>query len=234
MEHDPEALLERDLREDPHELGDLPRHEDRQDAEDATLLRPMMTAMTQPIMNYDQLGIREKRNGNRVPTGAPRNTYLTRDGKWIAVSAATVEMAARIMALVGKPEVAKEPWFKTGSGRYAHSDLIDGAVADWMAVRDRDDIMAIAKKEAVTFGPVYEIKELVEDEHVVANDMLTTVDDPDFGKMKMPNVMFRMSRTPGSIKWTGQDLGASTDAVLAEVGVSGERLKALRERGVVR
>jgi crotonobetainyl-CoA:carnitine CoA-transferase CaiB-like acyl-CoA transferase len=201
---------------------------------DASLFLPLITTMTRPILYYDQLGIRETRIGNRATTGAPRNIYRTSDGKWVGVSGATNELARRIMKLVERPEIAKEPWFNSSAGRYEHVELIDAAVADWMKVRTRDEVVAAAEAAQVTFAPLYEIDEVVADRHVRATDMITAVEDPDLGTMRMPNVMFNFSRTPGSIRWTGQSLGASTDKVLTEeFGVPAEAVARMRERGVV-
>jgi crotonobetainyl-CoA:carnitine CoA-transferase CaiB-like acyl-CoA transferase len=60
------------------------------------------------------------------------------------------------------------------------------------------------------------------------------VPDEDFGPIRMQNVMWRMGRTPGSIRSTGRALGADTDDILKEeLGLSAEEIRDLRERGVI-
>ncbi|WP_108461552.1 CaiB/BaiF CoA transferase family protein [Devosia naphthalenivorans] len=202
---------------------------------DASLLSPMMTMMSHGIMQYDQLGIDEARGGNRSTSNAPRNIYKTLDEKWISVAAATTPLAERIMRLVGAEELTNEPWFATGRGRAEHVDVVDGAVAEWIRDRTRDEVMLAAAKENVTFAPVYSIGEMVEDLHVRETNMLTRVRDDDLGDLLMPNVMFNFSATPGRIKWTGEPLGKSTDAVLnQELGVDNELLREMRSRGAIR
>ncbi len=73
----------------------------------------------------------------------------------------------------------------------------------------------------------------MEDPQVIARDIITTVQDEDLGPLRMQNVLFRMSSTPGEIRHTGRALGADTDDVLSSVGVDAARLAELRERGVV-
>ena len=68
---------------------------------------------------------------------------------------------------------------------------------------------------------------------VQALDMITTVDDPALGPMRVQNVVWRMGRTPGRIRSTGRRLGEDTDEVLADAGLSESEVAALRERGVV-
>jgi crotonobetainyl-CoA:carnitine CoA-transferase CaiB-like acyl-CoA transferase len=81
---------------------------------------------------------------------------------------------------------------------------------------------------------VYDVEDLMNDPHVRETDMITEVNDDELGRVRMQNVLFRMSETPGSIRWTGRSLGADTDAILGgELGMSDERLAALRDRGVI-
>lgn len=202
---------------------------------DLTVFEPLMSTMALPIVRYDQLGIPTERTGNRSPNTAPRNTYPTKDGKWIGVSAATNELAERIILLVGRPDLVQQPWFKTGKGRAEHVDLLDGAVASWMMERTRDEVMEAAAEAAVTFAPVYSIPDMMSDPQVVHREMIAAVEDPDLGTIRMPNVLFRMSETPGAIRWAGRSLGSDTDAVLKEeLGLSDSALAAMRERGVAR
>jgi crotonobetainyl-CoA:carnitine CoA-transferase CaiB-like acyl-CoA transferase len=82
---------------------------------------------------------------------------------------------------------------------------------------------------------VYAPNELLADPQVRALDMITQVPDPDLGRIRMQNVLFRMSETPGEIRFTGRALGADTDEVLGgELGIGADRLAALRDRGVLR
>ena len=80
-------------------------------------------------------------------------------------------------------------------------------------------------------APVYDVADLMEDPQIVARDAITQVDDPDLGPVRMQNLLFRMSETPGAIRFTGRPLGADTDAILGdELGLD---VAGLRERGIV-
>jgi crotonobetainyl-CoA:carnitine CoA-transferase CaiB-like acyl-CoA transferase len=149
------------------------------------------------------------------------------------VSTSAQSIAERVMRLVGHPEVIDEPWFATGGQRVQHVDELDGYVGGWIAERDRTDVMAAFEEAGAAIAPVYDARDIVEDPHVRKTEMLTEVDDADFGKVLMHNLMWRMSETPGEIRFTGRALGADTDAVLTEAGISAERLAELRENGVV-
>ncbi len=94
-------------------------------------------------------------------------------------------------------------------------------------------MIAAFEQAGAAIAPVYDARDIVEDPHVRQTEMLTEVDDPDLGPLLMHNLMWRMSESPGQIRFTGRALGADTDAVLTEAGISAERLAELRENGVV-
>ena len=201
---------------------------------DLNILEPLVTALgPQPIW-FDQLGYIQRRIGNGSVNNAPRNTYRTRDGRWVAVSTSATSVAKRVLRLVGHPEIVDEPWFRSGRERAEHAAELDRYVGDWIAGRDRHDVIAAFTEADAAIAPVYDVEELMADAHVRETGMITEVADDDLGRVRMQNVLFRMSETPGSIRWTGRSLGADTDAVLGgELGIGDARLAALRERGVI-
>ena len=202
---------------------------------DLDLLSPIMTAVGPGVIYADQLGLDQERTGNRSSNNSPRNTYLTADGHWVAISTSAHNVAERVMRLVGHPEVIDEPWFATGRERAQHADELDEYVGKWIAERSRDEVLETFAEAGAAVAPVYRPSELLDDPQVQALDMVTTVDDPQLGKMRMQNVMWRMSRTPGRIRSTGRSLGEDTDTVLGdELGLTAHEIAALRDRGVVR
>jgi len=201
---------------------------------DLDLLTPIMTAVGPGVIYADQLGIDQHRSGNRSSNNAPRNTYLTADGHWVAISTSADSIARRVMELVGHPEVVEEPWFATGRERAQHADLLDGYVGAWIGERTRDEVGRLFSDAGAAVAPVYKPSELLADPQVQALQLITEVDDADLGPMRMQNVMWRMSETPGSIRSTGRALGADTDRVLLEdLGLTPEQVRGLRERGIV-
>jgi crotonobetainyl-CoA:carnitine CoA-transferase CaiB-like acyl-CoA transferase len=214
------------------------RHRDQQGGPgqviDLSILEPIMTAVGPAPTVYQQLGIIGHRHGNRSTNNAPRNTYRTRDGSWVAVSTSGQSIAERVLRLVGHPEVIDEPWFRTGRGRAEHVDLLDRYVADWIGARGRDEVVRAFTEAGAAIAPVYDPRDIVNDPHIRATGMLTTVADEDLGPLLMHNVMWRMSATPGQIRFTGRRLGADTDAVLVgELGYDPDEVARLRREGIV-
>ena len=201
---------------------------------DMSLLEPLMTAVGPSPTVYDQLGVVETRHGNRSTNNAPRNTYRTSDGYWLAVSTSAQAIAERVIRLVGHPELVDEPWFASGRGRVEHVELLDELVGGWIGERTRAEVVEAFTEAGAAVAPVYDAKDLVEDPHVRETEMLTRVPDPDLGELLMHNVMWRMSETPGRIRFTGRAHGADTDAVLVEeLGYDAAEVAALREKKII-
>ena len=200
---------------------------------DMSLLAPIMAAVGPGPMAYQQTGQVGMRQGNRSGNNSPRNTYRTRDGQWVAISTSAQAIAERVLTLVGHPEVLDEPWFASGRERAQHADLLDGYVGGWIAERTRAEVVAAFTEAGAAVAPVYDARDIYEDEHVRAVGMITHVDDAELGELAMHDVMWGMSETPGEIRFTGRTLGEDTDAVLAEAGVTKAELDELRSRGVV-
>ncbi|MFD4703163.1 CaiB/BaiF CoA transferase family protein [Streptomyces niveus] len=201
---------------------------------DLAIIEPILTVLGPQPLWYDQLGYVQPRTGNRSRNNAPRNTYRTACGSWLAVSTSAQSIAERVMRLVGRQELVDEPWFATGSGRAEHADVLDEAVGAWIARHSREDAMAAFEKAEAAIAPVYDIRDVMDDPQYRALDSVVEVPDPELGPIRMQNVLFRLSETPGAIRWAGRPHGADTDAVLTEMlGLSAPEIAALRTEGAL-
>ena len=200
---------------------------------DLAIIEPIVTILGPQPTIYDQTGVIQGRTGNRSVNNAPRNTYKSRDDKWIAISTSAQSIAERGLTLVGHPEVLDEPWFASGAERAKHADLLDGYVGSWIGERDADEVIREFEAAQAAVAQIYTIKEVFEDPQYQALDTITTVEDPDLGPVRMQNVLYRLSETPGGINWTGRKMGADTNEVFAELGLTEEQIAGLREAGIV-
>ena len=200
---------------------------------DLAIIEPILMLLGGQITAYDQLGIVQPRTGNRSVNNAPRNVYRTGDGDWVAVSTSSQSIAERVLHLVGREELVSEPWFATGHSRAEHADELDDAVGSWIAARPTAEVIAAFEAAQAAIAPVYDVRGILADPQYRALGTVQTVPDDELGPVKMQNVLFRLSETPGAIRWAGRRHGEDTADVLAEIGVTPEQLAALRERGVV-
>jgi crotonobetainyl-CoA:carnitine CoA-transferase CaiB-like acyl-CoA transferase len=201
---------------------------------DLAIIEPILAILGPQATVYDQLSIVQPRTGNRSVNNSPRNTYLTRDGKWLAVSTSAQSIAERVLTLVGHPEVIAEPWFKSGSTRADHSDLLDKYVGDWIQSRDSSEVIKAFEDAEAAVAPIYDIRDILTDPQFIALKTILDVNDPQLGTIKMQNVIYRMSSTPGEIKWTGRPKGADTREILEfDLKLSKEQIDMLIALGVV-
>ena len=163
---------------------------------------------------------------------APRGMYLSSDGQWIALSASTVSTAAPLMALVGRRELAEETWFSSARGRREHADLIDSLIAPWVAGQPADETLRACREAGVPVFPVYSAHDILEDPQYAAIGTIGSFEDSRLGTVRMPNVLGRLSATPGTVEWLGPDLGQHTDEILSSLGLPPEEIARLRANGI--
>ena len=200
---------------------------------DSSLVEPLMTLLGPQLTAYDLLGHLQDRTGSRSTHNAPRNVYRTADARYVAVSSSATSIAARIMRLVGRPDLVDEDWFATGHGRVAHAGEIDAAVAGWIAERSRDEVLAAFEGAQAAAAPVYDAADILGDPHLREIGAIAEVEDPELGPIVMTGPISRLSETPAAIRFAGGRHGADTEAVLGELGVPRNERARLRENGVI-
>jgi crotonobetainyl-CoA:carnitine CoA-transferase CaiB-like acyl-CoA transferase len=200
---------------------------------DLAIIEPILMLLGGQITAYDQLGVVQERVGNRSVNNAPRNVYRSRDGVWLAVSTSSQSIAERVMRLVGRPDVIERDWFATGHDRALHADELDAAVGGWIGARSADEVVAAFEEAQAAIARVDDVRGVLADPQYRALGTVQRVPDDELGSVAMQNVLFRLSATPGEIRWAGRPHGADTDAVLEELGVSAAERERLRAEGIV-
>jgi crotonobetainyl-CoA:carnitine CoA-transferase CaiB-like acyl-CoA transferase len=201
---------------------------------DLPLLDPIISILGPEAASYRVSGEKPQRTGSRSLTTSPRNVYETKDGRYIAISASIQAMAERVFRAIGKPEMIDDPRFRTNTDRVRHIDECDGAVAAFIAARTLDENMAVFQAAEVTANPVYEIDQLIADEHIQARGVIVEAPDDEAGGVLMHNIIPRLSDTPGKLRRPAPGLGQHTREVLGEIGYSAQRIAALEADGVVK
>jgi crotonobetainyl-CoA:carnitine CoA-transferase CaiB-like acyl-CoA transferase len=200
---------------------------------DLAIIEPIFTVLGPQPTVYDKLGVIQQRSGNRSVNNAPRNTYETKDGHWVAISTSAQNIAERVMRLVGHPEYIDEPWFAKGSERARHADELDKAVGAWISDRTQEEVVEAFERAGAAVAPIYDIEGIMQDPQYQALNSIITVKDAELGPTKMQNVLFRLSETPGEVKWSGSTLGEHNEEVYGELGIGKHELEELSEKGIL-
>jgi crotonobetainyl-CoA:carnitine CoA-transferase CaiB-like acyl-CoA transferase len=216
------ALYHRDVHGAPGQLIDI------------NLIEPLARLIEQPVLTYDQLGTVPGRTGNRWDISAPRNTYRTKDEKWLAMSGSAPTIAMRALRAVGRADLTTDPRFAEAQQRLRHAAEVDQIMADWIGARTLDDAMAVFEEAEVAAAPVYDAAQLLADPQLRAREVYPAYPDPDFGQMRVQAPVPRFSDTPGVVHHLGPALGEHTDEVYRRLlGLDDERLAELRAAGVI-
>lgn len=184
-------------------------------------------------IEYDQLGQIRERDGNNNQYTAPANVFRTSDGRYVTVTGSTDNMYRANMRAIGRADLIDDPRFAGNRNRLAHRDELDAIFADYMSTHTLDETLAAFQREGGAIGPIYSAEQIFNDPQVQARDVVTTVKDDDFGTVRMQNVVPRLTRNPGQIRWSAKDLGADTDAILTDLGFDVAQIATLRENGII-
>ena len=192
---------------------------------DLAIYEPIFALLGPQSTVFDQLGIVQNRTGNRSVNNAPRNAYKTRDGRWVALSAAAPSIVRRVLDLTGGPGTADDPRFQTNLSRIEHVEIIDEIVGGWIARHDLAEVVETFERVEAAIAPIYDIEQILADPQYQARDTVTTVEDEDLGRLRMPNVFPTLSRTPGRIRFPGARIDQHRDEILAELaaGIRGRQ-----------
>lgn len=187
---------------------------------DLPLLDPLFAILSPQAANYRLTGKIRPRTGSRSTNSAPRNTYLCKDGRYVALSGSTQRMTERLFAAIGRPELAADPRFRTNADRLKNVEVLDAIIGDFIATRTQTENVAFFEQAEVTVGPIYDITQILEDAHFIAREIVADYPDGELGgALPMHAVVPRLSATPGSIRAPAPRLGEHNRALLAEVGV---------------
>jgi crotonobetainyl-CoA:carnitine CoA-transferase CaiB-like acyl-CoA transferase len=186
---------------------------------DLPLLDPMFAVLGPQAANYRLTGKVKPRTGSRSTNAGPRNAYRCKDGLYVCLSSSTQKMAERLFHSIGRPELVADPRYRTNADRVKNAAELDAIIGAFIAQRSQGENVAFFEQAEVTIGPIYDIRQILEDPHVLARELVADYPDPDMGAFPMHHVVPRLSGTPGSIRAPAPHLGEHNRRLLAEVGV---------------
>jgi crotonobetainyl-CoA:carnitine CoA-transferase CaiB-like acyl-CoA transferase len=186
---------------------------------DLSLLEPMFSVLGPEAAIHRVTGRVKERTGSGSNTSSPRNVYRCRDGKYVALSGSTPQVAKRIFEIIGRADMIADPRFATNSDRVKNRGLVDAAVGGWFAERDQAEALSIMRGSGATVGPIYSAADAVNDPHFQERGIIVDVVDGEHGSLPVHNIVPRLSATPGVFRRPAPDLGQHTAEVLAEVGI---------------
>jgi formyl-CoA transferase len=189
-------------------------HSGRGQQIDVAIYESVLAFMESLIPEYQVAGYIRERTGATLPGVAPSNVYPTADGVTVLIAANQDTVFRRLATAMGRPELGQDPRYATHAARGERQAELDALVAAWTATLDSADLIELMSAHGVPAGPIYRPPEMLADPHFAAREAIVDVPHPLFGSIAMQNVMPRMSRTPGSVRWAGPRLGEHNEEIL--------------------
>jgi crotonobetainyl-CoA:carnitine CoA-transferase CaiB-like acyl-CoA transferase len=201
---------------------------------DIGLYEPMFRLLDELAPAYARNGYVRGRMGADTTNAVPHSHYPTRDGKYVAIAATSDKMFERVAHAMGRPELAAPEQFGKVARRVEHREEVNRLVGRWTRTLDRDALLKLCKEQDVPCGPIYDIAEIFADPHYRARGNLLRVKDTRVGEITIPATVPRLSKTPGTIRSLGPELGEDNREVYRDLlGVDPKELRRLQGDGVI-
>ena len=200
---------------------------------DVALYEAVFNCMESLLPEYSAFGVVREPAGSAMPGIAPSNAYRCADGGYALVAGNGDSIFRRLMAVIGRDDLGQDPALADNAGRVARVAEIDAAIEAWTKARTVDEALATLGAARVPAGKVYTAKDIHDDPHYRARDMILRQPTRDGHEVDVPGIVPKLSATPGALRSPAPHLGGDSDAVLREVGLSDAQIAALRQRGIV-
>ncbi len=204
------------------------------EAFDVAMYEPLLALLSGRIAAANRHGADPGRHGNRLSTMAPRNTYATADGQWVALTAGTDGLVRRVFTLLGRPELIDDPRFSTNGARVENVEALDEVIGAWIAGRECTQVVDEFAEAGVSLCAVDGPLGVTENPHFGARASFTRVEDPEIGPLVLTAPLPRRIEAPGEIRHLARALGEDNDAIYGDwLGLSRDERASLAANGII-
>ena len=199
---------------------------------DVALHEAVFNVMESLLPEYSAFGAVREAAGSALPGIAPSNAYPCQDG-WVLVAGNGDSIFKRLMTTIGRDDLGTAPDLADNAGRVARVAEIDAAIGAWTHGKTVQQVMDALAAARVPAGKVYTARDIAEDPHYRARDMILRQATRDGDTVEVPGIVPKLSATPGTVRASAPHVGDDTDSVLREMGLSSEQIAALRDKEII-
>ncbi len=201
---------------------------------DIGLYEPVFRILDELVPAYAYKGYVRERMGPATVNVVPHSHYPTQDKRWVAIACTNDKIYERLAGVMAQDGMAAPGDWALLKNRERDRPKVDAHVAAWTSSRDRADILRICEQAQVPCGPIYSIDEIFEDPQYDARGNILTMHDDRVGEVRIPNLVPRLSDTPGKVHSLGPRLGEHNDEIFKKMlGLTDDDLNRLAAAGVV-
>lgn len=184
---------------------------------DVAIYEAVAALMESTMADFEVGGVQRNRSGGTLPGVAPANAYPTADGSEVLIAGNADNVFARLVELMGRPELAGDERFNTHAARGANAAELDSLVGQWTATQGSTDLLEALSGAGVPAGRVYTAGDMLSDPQYLARQMVHRAVSRAGVEVPMAGVVPRFGRTPGAVGDVGANLGEHLDEVRAEL-----------------
>jgi succinyl-CoA:(S)-malate CoA-transferase subunit B len=201
---------------------------------DIGLYEPIFRILDEIAPSYHMKGYVRERMGPGTVNVVPHSHYPTKDDKWIAIACTSDKIFERLALAMGVPEFGGDGKWGTITQREAERAVVDDFVGAWTSTLTREQVLSTCESFQVPCGSVYSIDEIFVDPQYAARENIKYMKDAFGQEHAIPNLVPRLTDTPGKIRSLGPALGQHNDEVFrGRLGLSAERIAELVNKGVI-
>lgn len=200
---------------------------------DCAIYEAVLAMMESTVSEWDAIGYQRERSGAILPKIAPSNVYPTADGSSVLIGANQDTVFRRLAAVMEQAELVDEGGFATHHDRGERQQELDELIAKWSADYDAATLLEMLHDAGVPAGRIYRAKDMLADEHFAARGAIVRASDRTGRELAMQNAAPQLSETPGSVRWTGPELGEHSVEILSGLGYGEDELQELRGSEVI-
>ena len=201
---------------------------------DLSLYESIFRMLEGAVAFYDKTGKNTERRPSISGSASPSGTFKTKDNKWAVLVCSTDRTFEYFAKGIGRNDLLEDSRFNTNGARVKNNALVEKVVIDWMSKHDYKEIKSILDEAGAPVSLVYGMEDIFADPHYAAREDIIQVEHPDFGTLKMPGIVPKLSVTPGEIKWIGPKMGEHNQEIYQEMlGIDSAELDALKEKGII-
>lgn len=200
---------------------------------DVAMLDCQVAILENAIARYVTSGVAPQPIGNRHPSITPFEAFKAKDG-YIIIAVGNDRLWSDFCNLINRPDLIQDERFVTNPKRTENQKALKAILDTVFPEKTVDEWIAALDNAGIPCGPINTIDRVMNNEQIIARDMIVETDHPTAGKVKMAGVPIKMSETPGTIERPAPLLGQHTEEILSEVlGISSEEVARLKAQNVL-
>lgn len=199
---------------------------------EGALLRTALTFFSSMLIEEEVLKLGRTPSLNRSQTSGPSDIFRTLDG-WITVAVNGDPLFRRVARVIDAPEWIDDTRFASDKARGDNGEVISARIGQWCATRSSAEVIAAFEKARVPAGPVYRMREALDDPHVKAGGFFVATEFPGIGTAPIAATPVKLHAAAGDVRRRPPLLGEHNEEILASLGYSRAEIEALIAEGTV-